>query len=47
MEVNKVAFQWILQYLGVIFDVHLSWMSHLNAVQEKAFKVFEKMSVSP
>lgn len=35
MEVNKVAFKWKLQYLVVIFDVHVSWMPHLNAVLEK------------
>lgn len=44
MAGNKIAFKWQCQHLGVTTDAYLSWIPHLNNVQEKPFKVLQKMS---
>lgn len=44
MSGNKVAFKCQLQNLGAMMDEHLSWMPHVDMIQEKAFKMIQVKS---
>lgn len=43
MNGHRIGFEHRLVYLGVIVDMHLSWMPHLTAVQERAYNFVHKM----
>lgn len=43
MNGDRIRFEHRLVYLGVIIDMHLSWMPHLTAVQKRAYNLVHKM----